>query len=104
MLAGDVERLGQVDPSVEPYRSMQEKSGATVIDLTKIEMSDGLNHSKFAQTPEIVKLIGSRIIAGQKITEHDVNLGDRIGAVILGTQRTMEAATRRVAATSVAGD
>ncbi len=36
------------------------RSGVTVIDLSQIEL-DGSNHTKFAESPEIVQLIGARL-------------------------------------------
>ena len=37
----------------------------------------------------MVQLIGSRLLAGQEITTSDVALGDRLGAIALGTAQTV---------------
>lgn len=84
-ISGNVDRLGQIDPSQEPYRSALEKAGITVIDLTALKVGDSLNHGKFAESPEVVRLIGQRLVAGQTITDSDVGFGERLGAVALGT-------------------
>lgn len=88
-ISGNIDRLGQVDPTVEPYRSAFEKQGIVVLDLTALKGGDRLNHGKFAESPEVVKLLGNRLIAGQTVTDSDVGLGDRIGAVALGTAQTV---------------
>jgi esterase/lipase superfamily enzyme len=88
-ISGNVDRLGQVDPTVEPYRTEFEEAGITVIDLTALKGGDRLNHGKFAESPEVVQLIGTRLVAGQTITDSEVGLGDRIGAIALGTAQTV---------------
>jgi esterase/lipase superfamily enzyme len=88
-ISGNIDRLGQVDPTVEPYRSEFEKAGIVVLDLTKLQGGDRLNHGKFAESPEVVKLIGNRLIAGQTVTDSDVGIGERLGAVALGTAQTV---------------
>ena len=97
LVSGGVDRVGQIDPSVEPYRSKLEAAGIMVIDLTKVASSDRLNHGKFAESPEIVQLIGQRLVTGQPITDLQVSLGQSIGAVVAGTVGTVG----NVAATTV---
>lgn len=92
MLSGNIDRLGQIDPNAEPYRSALLQSGATVIDLTNVRADEGMNHGKFAQSPEIVRLLGKRI-AGQSITDDQIALGDRVGAVVMGAAHTVGSAT-----------
>src|SRR5690606_2566546 len=88
-ISGNVDRLGQIDPTVEPYRTELEKAGISIIDLTALKGGDALNHGKFAESPEVVQLIGTRLLTGQAITDSNVGLGDRIGAVALGTAQTV---------------
>lgn len=82
---GDVARLGSIDPETEPYKQELADSNITVIDLTKIKAGDRLNHGKFAASPEIVQLIGSRISDGQTLTDSHVGPGDKILAATTGT-------------------
>lgn len=88
-ISGNVDRLGQIDPTAEPYRTEFEKAGITVIDLTALKGGDRLNHGKFAESPEVVRLIGTRLVQGQTITDSQVGLGDRLGAIALGTAQTV---------------
>jgi esterase/lipase superfamily enzyme len=75
---GNKDRLGAVDPDVEPYKSEFEKDKIVVLNLTKLRTGDKLNHGKFAESPEVVKLIGTRLVDGQPITDSRVGLGERL--------------------------
>ncbi len=88
-LAGNVERLGQIDPMAEPYRSELTNSGIVVIDLTGLQSSNPLNHGKFADNPEVVQLIGQKLIAGQTTSGSDVSLGERISEFATGVGETL---------------
>ena len=81
-LAGDVDRLGAIDPTQEPYRSQFEAEGIRIHDLTALRTGDRLHHAKFAESPDVVRLIGERLIAGQTVTDSRVGLGERLGAVV----------------------
>ncbi|OLP62303.1 esterase [Xaviernesmea oryzae] len=100
-IAGNVERLGQIDPLQEPYRSGLEQAGITVLDLTALKGGDPLNHGKFAESPEVVKLLGNRLIAGQTITDSEVGIGERVGAVALGTAQTVGSAASVAVSTPI---
>ncbi|MFQ6182700.1 alpha/beta hydrolase [Sinorhizobium meliloti] len=89
LISGDVSRLGAIDPTAEPYRTQLERAGITAIDLTKVVTEDGLHHGKFAESPEIVQLIGQRIIKGQTLTDSEITLGDGITAVVAGTAKNV---------------
>lgn len=91
-IAGGVDRLGAIDPASEPYRSRLEKQGVTVLDLTALRTGDRLNHGKFAQSPDVVRLLGNRLIAGQKVSDGQVGFGDRLGAVAMGAAGTVGSA------------
>ncbi|MBD8687227.1 MULTISPECIES: alpha/beta hydrolase [unclassified Rhizobium] len=88
-ITGNVSRLGAIDPTKEPYRSRLEKAGITAIDLTKVKTGDSLHHGKFAESPEIVQLIGQRLMTGQALTDSNVSLGQGVAAVVGGTVRTV---------------
>jgi len=97
-ISGDVQRLGQINPAEEPYKSKLEAAGITVVDLTKVKSTDRLNHGKFAESPEIVQLIGQRLVTGQTLTDSSIGVGDGITALVAGTVNTVG----KVAATTVA--
>lgn len=88
-ISGNIDRLGQIDPRQEPYRSELEKAGITVLDLTALQSNDRLNHGKFAESPYVVKLLGNRLIAGQTVTDSSIGLGESIGALAVGTAQTV---------------
>lgn len=88
-LAGNIDRLGQIDPMTEPYHSALEKSGVDVIDLTDLRVANSLNHSKFAENPGVVQLIGQRLLTGQKLTGSESSLGERVGGFALGVGQTV---------------
>ncbi|KKX23878.1 alpha/beta fold hydrolase [Rhizobiaceae bacterium LC148] len=81
---GDIPRLGSINPEEAPYKQEMENNKITVIDLTKVKAGDGLHHSKFAQSPEVVKMIGARIAEGQTLTDSRVGLGDHLIAGTTG--------------------
>lgn len=81
---GNVSRLGAVDPEQSPYREELAANNITVIDLTKIKAGDKLHHSKFAEAPEIVQLIGTRLSTGQMLTDNRLGLGDTIVSATAG--------------------
>lgn len=98
-ISGNVDRLGQINPANEPYRSVLEKAGITVLDLTKLKTGDRLNHGKFAESPEVVRLIGGRLIAGQTVTDSQVGVGEALGAVTIGATNTIgQAASTAISA------
>lgn len=74
-LAGRVTRLGQIDPNEEPYRSQMLRAGVVVVDLSGVEAGDRLNHGQFAENPEIVQLLGRRLLGGQSLEQDQDNLG-----------------------------
>lgn len=100
-ITGRVSRLGAINPAEEPYRSKLEKAGITAIDLTKIKTDDGLRHGKFAESPEIVQLIGRRLMTGQPLTDSKVSLGQGITAVVGGTVSNIGTATAAAVAAPV---
>jgi esterase/lipase superfamily enzyme len=77
-LWGDVARLGAINPQQEPYKTQLRNDKITVVDLTKVTGGDATNHDKFAESPEVVRLIGQRLVAGQTITDSHEGMGDRI--------------------------
>jgi esterase/lipase superfamily enzyme len=84
VFGGNVDRVGQVDPSKEPYRTALETlQGVTVVDLSALDTGDEVDHTKFAESPEVVQLIGRRL-AGQSI-ESGNGIGNKIGASVTGS-------------------
>lgn len=57
---------------------MLEKLGVSVIDTSAVVPGDPLGHNAFADTPDIVRLLGRRL-AGQSLSGEEANVADRIG-------------------------
>lgn len=74
-LAGNAPRLGAINPDKAPYKADLEADRITVVDLTKIRGTDDIHHMKFAQSPEVVQLLGQRLATGQSINEPDEENG-----------------------------
>jgi esterase/lipase superfamily enzyme len=88
-LWGSRDRLGSINPSVEPYKSGLEKAGVTVIDLSAVSSGDPLNHGKFAQSPAVVQLIGRRLATGQ-VLDGEASGAGAIATIVQGTARAAE--------------
>ncbi|UCI05659.1 alpha/beta hydrolase [Mesorhizobium sp. B1-1-8] len=77
-LWGSTARLGTIDPTVEPYKHFLETEKIDVVDLSHVKTSDRLNHGKFAESPEVIQLIGRQLATGQPITDQQLSVADRI--------------------------
>lgn len=99
---GSAARLGQVDPEAEPYRSEFQANKITVFDLTKLRTGGALNHGKFAESPEVVQMIGSRLAQGQVMTDDRAGVGDRIIEVTAGAASSIGTAAGVVISAPVA--
>jgi esterase/lipase superfamily enzyme len=74
-IAGGIDRVG--DSQAGRLAAM----GVTVIDLSQVNDRSSLNHTKFADSPEMVQLIGRRLNAGDQLgTEGGTVDGARISA------------------------
>nr|WP_245404808.1 alpha/beta hydrolase [Ancylobacter gelatini] len=89
-IAGNVERLGQIN--ADDHYAELTKAGIFVVDLTRVRTDETLNHGVFASSPEVVQLIGTRLVNGQTVTDSEVSLGDRIGAAAMGVGQTVGSA------------
>ncbi len=88
-------RIGGGKPRVGAYENDAELAalGVNVIDLTRIDSGDKLNHAKFAQAPEIVRLLGGRLREGDRLAVKErpdlgrslENFGRSLGGVVGAT-------------------
>lgn len=74
---GSDARLGSIDPKAEPYKSQFAAERVNVFDLTDIKSNDATNHSKFVQSPELVRLVGDRWASGQTLTDGRASVVDQ---------------------------
>ena len=91
ILTRGMTRLGGIDITREEYQQqLGPLDKVTVLDLTALRSNDGINHALFAQSPDVVRLIGERLIQGQVVTDSDLasplaaaeSLGSAAGMVI----------------------
>lgn len=101
-ISGNVDRLGQIDITDPVYRELLEKEGITVFDLSALQVGDRLNHSKFAESPEVVRLLGQRLIDGQTVTDQDLGLGAELGTTALSVSNTVGSAAGLAISTPIA--
>ncbi len=85
-IAGGVDRVG--DESAEELAEL----GVTVIDLSQVKDKGSLNHSKFADSPEVVQLIGEGILAGNTLQTAEPG-GGLIGGLASGLMAIPAAVT-----------
>lgn len=98
-LWGSTARLGAIDPTQEPYKSALARYNIDAFDLTSEQGTDRLNHGKFAESPDVVRFIGSQLASGQQIASRGAGLGDHIGVLVAGAASTVgNAATIAVSA------
>ncbi len=76
LIAGDRPRLGDADD----VASIAEL-GVIVVDVTKVEAGDDLNHAKFADNPLLVKLLGDRLREGDSLGTTERQLTDHVGSL-----------------------
>lgn len=99
---GDVARLGAIDPEQSPYKEELAASSITAIDLTKLKSGDKLHHSKFAESPEIGRLISAPLSTGQPLTDSRLGLGDHIVMATAGAAHTVGTAAGLVVSAPIA--
>lgn len=82
LIAGQVTRIGAVDVTNPAYVArIEATSGVTVLDLTALKGGDPLNHSKFATSPAMVRLLGDRLVAGQVVDDASPSPGGLVQSV-----------------------
>ena len=60
-------------------------TGERGADLSLANVVVSLSHSQFATSPEVVELLGDRLIEGQIISDADVDTPDEFSAAAVGT-------------------
>jgi esterase/lipase superfamily enzyme len=99
VLSRGATRLGSVDLEQDVYREqLGDLAGVTVLDLTALKSGDRINHSAYSSSPEVVRLIGQRLVEGQVITDSDVTpvgvLGSAAGLAVSAPIRVFEVGRR----------
>lgn len=94
-ISGGVNRVGGVDTT--SYSGVLKQLGITVIDTSTVRSNDALGHNAFADSPEIIELLGKRL-AGQSLEGGQVTLADQVGMAAIGTVNLAGSAARTVVA------
>jgi esterase/lipase superfamily enzyme len=82
---GGVARLGDVDPTQEPYRSEFERDGILVFDLTKlVTPGDNAHDRAFEDVTSVMGMIRQRLSDGQTMTDRGSGPSDLGQADTLG--------------------
>jgi esterase/lipase superfamily enzyme len=75
-------RVGSIEPDALT------RLGVNVIDLSEVRDTNSVNHTKFLDAPEVVQLLGNRILAGDEYGgSHALDFGE---ALIVGTGGVLE--------------
>lgn len=90
-ISGGINRVGGTDPT--PYADVIKQLGITVIDTSASGSKDALGHNAFADSPEIIALLGQRL-SGQSLQAGQADLADQVGVVAVGTANLAGSATR----------
>ena len=90
-ISGGVNRVGGADPT--PYADIIKQLGITVINTSTSDSKDPLGHNAFADSPEIIALLGRRL-SGQSFQAGQADLVDQVGIVAVGTANLAGSATR----------
>jgi esterase/lipase superfamily enzyme len=78
-IADDVPRLGNVDPTLEPYRSELERDKILVFDLTHLATAGDDAHDRaFDDVTSVMGMIRQRLSAGQAMTERGADVGAQL--------------------------
>ena len=93
-IAGNKPRLGGYNDAAD-IASL----GVTVVDLTKVSAGDRLHHSKFADNPALVTLLGDKLREDDDLDTDENEVGNRIGSLAGGITQTITSAAEIVITT-----
>ncbi len=96
IIAGNRPRLGEYtnDAEIASY-------GVVVVDVTALAAGDRTNHTKFADNPLLVRLLGERLREGDRLTETRDNFAERLNNLATGLGQTAASAADIVITTPV---
>jgi len=84
---GGVQRLGDVDPGQEPYRTEFEQDRIEVFDLTSLKSADSNAHGRaFDEAPTVATMVRDRLIEGQTMVDREPNIDDRVEQAVLSSK------------------
>jgi esterase/lipase superfamily enzyme len=79
---GDMPRLGDIDPSQEPYRSELQQDKILVFDLTGLATTGDNAHDRaFEDVTSVMGMIQQRLKEGQSMTDHATSFGNPLDQI-----------------------
>jgi esterase/lipase superfamily enzyme len=100
LIAGGESRVGAVDPTRDPYKSILERARVRVVDLTALSADDPANHSKFA-SEDVVRSIGARLAGGQTMSDGKQTFGETLGSIAINATKGVGATAAGMATGSL---
>ena len=73
-IAGGVQRLGDINPTEEPYKSELARQGILAFDLTNLQ--GGAHSRAFEDITSVMGMIKQRLAAGQQLSSSGTLSGD----------------------------
>ena len=84
---GDVPRMGDIDPTQEPYRTELERDKITVFDLTKVGPGSDAHDRAFEEITPVMKMLAERFRQGQSMSDRGPNISNQIEDAATTTTR-----------------
>ncbi|MDZ5696340.1 alpha/beta hydrolase [Chelativorans sp. M5D2P16] len=87
IIAGNAPRLGS---GIQPEEVAE--LGVTVLDVTSLSSPDGLNHTKFAENPVLVRLLGEGLVDSDDTPVTEDRIAQRLEGLTRGIGQTIGSA------------
>jgi esterase/lipase superfamily enzyme len=96
LIAGRRPRLGD-------YSNAEEiaKLGVVAVDLSKVQTEDRLNHTKFAENPVLIKILGERLAQNGRLATNEEEANERVASLTRGITGTLTSAAEVVITTPI---
>lgn len=89
---GGVQRLGAIDPRIEPYKSELKRYDIVAFDLKNFPTNGAFGHDRYG-LPTVARFIGQRLIAGQDLASSPQDLKQSFGRFTDNALATVDSAT-----------
>lgn len=96
-IAGNIERLGAVDPDADPWLVSE---GIAVVDLTDTATGSWTRHAKFAENPDAIRFLGAQMINGSG--DEPGGFGERLQSLSVGVTQGIGGAAGMVLTAPIA--
>lgn len=97
-IAGNIDRLGSVDPGINTWLGSE---GIAVVDLTDTPAGSWTRHAKFAENPDVVRFLGAQMVNGSA-DESGGGFGERLQSLSVGVTQGIGGAAGMVLTAPIA--